>query len=153
MPSNRTSRERRKRPVIYLRLLITALFSEVDDQLRAIPKQPEARLWPSEVVTLGLLHALKLDPKVFSVDITGVARMTSYARDFKEGWVRVAPIGAGSCASWNARRQHLVQCLSETRELLLRIVRRYQVVDDINQALHFARLPVDSPQCMQAGCF
>ena len=38
---------------------ITALFSEVDDQLGAIPKHPEARLWPSEVVTLGLLHALK----------------------------------------------------------------------------------------------
>jgi hypothetical protein len=38
---------------------ITALFSEVDDQLRAIPKHPEAHLWPSEVVTLGLLHALK----------------------------------------------------------------------------------------------
>src|SRR6266446_4360919 len=38
---------------------ITALFSEVDDQLRALPKHPEARLGPSEVVTLGLLHALK----------------------------------------------------------------------------------------------
>ena len=38
---------------------ITALFSEVDDQLRAIPKHPEAHLWPREVVTLGLLHALK----------------------------------------------------------------------------------------------
>ena len=38
---------------------ITALFSEVDDQLRAIPNPPEARLWPGEVVTLGLLHALK----------------------------------------------------------------------------------------------
>ena len=38
---------------------ITALFCEVDEQLRAIPKHPEARLWPSEVVTLGLLHALK----------------------------------------------------------------------------------------------
>jgi hypothetical protein len=38
---------------------ITALFSEVDEQLRAIPKHPEARLWPSEVVTLGLLYALK----------------------------------------------------------------------------------------------
>jgi len=37
---------------------ITALFAEVDDQLRAIPKHPEARLWPSEVGTLGLLHAL-----------------------------------------------------------------------------------------------
>ncbi len=39
--------------------LITALFYEVDEQLRAIPKHPEAHLWPSEVVTLGLLHARK----------------------------------------------------------------------------------------------
>ena len=38
---------------------ITTLFYEVDEQLRAIPKHPEAHLWPSEVVTLGLLHALK----------------------------------------------------------------------------------------------
>src|SRR5205809_1610507 len=38
---------------------ITALFSEVDEQLRTIPKHPEAHLWPSEVVTLGLLHARK----------------------------------------------------------------------------------------------
>jgi hypothetical protein len=38
---------------------ITALFYEVDEQLYAIPKHPEARLWPSEVVTLGLLHALE----------------------------------------------------------------------------------------------
>ncbi len=38
---------------------ITALFYEVDEQLRTMPKHPEARLWPSEVVTLGLLHALK----------------------------------------------------------------------------------------------
>jgi len=37
---------------------ITALFSEVDEQLYAIPTHPEAHLWPSEVVTLGLLHAL-----------------------------------------------------------------------------------------------
>ncbi len=38
---------------------ITALFYEVDEQLRAIPTHPEAHLWPSEVVTLGLLHARK----------------------------------------------------------------------------------------------
>src|SRR5437870_7517730 len=38
---------------------ITALFYGVHDQLRTIPKHPEARLWSSEVVTLGLLHALK----------------------------------------------------------------------------------------------
>src|SRR5438105_6826259 len=38
---------------------ITALFCQVDDHLADLPKHPEARLWPSEVVTLGLLHALK----------------------------------------------------------------------------------------------
>src|SRR4029077_12060138 len=38
---------------------ITALFSQVDEPMRAMPKHPEAHLWPSEVVTLGLLHALK----------------------------------------------------------------------------------------------
>src|SRR5215813_12477228 len=38
---------------------ITALFYEVDEQLGTIPKHPKAHLWPSEVVTLGLLHALK----------------------------------------------------------------------------------------------
>src|SRR5690349_17441992 len=38
---------------------ITALFYEVDEQIGAIPKHPEAHLWPSEAVTLGLLHALK----------------------------------------------------------------------------------------------
>ena len=39
--------------------LIIALFYHVDEQLHALPKHPEAHLWPSEVVTLGLLHALK----------------------------------------------------------------------------------------------
>src|SRR6266436_4442006 len=38
---------------------ITALFYEVEEQMGAIPKHPEAHLWSSEVVTLGLLHALK----------------------------------------------------------------------------------------------
>src|SRR5215831_12173363 len=38
---------------------ITALFSEVDAQLGTIPTHPAAHLWPSEVVTLGLLHARK----------------------------------------------------------------------------------------------
>src|SRR5213594_2220948 len=45
-------------PMIHLDF-ITALFYEVDEQLRALPKHPEAHLWPSEVVTMGLLHALK----------------------------------------------------------------------------------------------
>jgi hypothetical protein len=38
---------------------ITALFYEVDEQMRTMPTPPEAHLWPSEVGTLGLLHALK----------------------------------------------------------------------------------------------
>src|SRR5215471_11824947 len=38
---------------------ITALFYEIDEQMGPIPKHPEAHLWPSEVVTVGLLHALK----------------------------------------------------------------------------------------------
>ena len=38
---------------------ITAFFYEGDEQLRAIPQHPEAHLWPSEIVPLGLLHALK----------------------------------------------------------------------------------------------
>jgi hypothetical protein len=38
---------------------ITAFFCQVDDHLSGIPTHPEAHLWPSEVVTLGLLHACK----------------------------------------------------------------------------------------------
>ena len=34
--------------------LITAVFAEVDAQMGAIPTHPEAHLWPSTVVTLGL---------------------------------------------------------------------------------------------------
>ena len=37
---------------------ITALFCQVDDPLAGIPKHPHATLWPSEIVTLGILHAL-----------------------------------------------------------------------------------------------
>src|SRR5262249_50437852 len=39
--------------------LIIALCDHVDEQLHALPNPPEAPLWPREVVTLGLLHALK----------------------------------------------------------------------------------------------
>jgi hypothetical protein len=38
---------------------ITALFCQVDNQLAGLPTHPEAHLWPGEVVTVGLLHALK----------------------------------------------------------------------------------------------
>jgi hypothetical protein len=38
---------------------ITGLLYAIDEQLRAIPKHPEAHLWPSEVLPMGFLHALK----------------------------------------------------------------------------------------------
>jgi hypothetical protein len=38
--------------------VLIALFYHVDEQLHAMPTHPEAHLWPSEVVTLGVLHAL-----------------------------------------------------------------------------------------------
>ena len=38
---------------------ITELFCRVDDQMGNLPKHSQASLWPSEVVTLGLLHAIK----------------------------------------------------------------------------------------------
>src|ERR1700739_1659554 len=38
---------------------ITALFYEGDEQMGTIPTPPEAHLWPSEGVTLGIVHALK----------------------------------------------------------------------------------------------
>ena len=38
---------------------IIALFCRVDEHMKGVPKHPQATLWPSEVVTLGLLHALK----------------------------------------------------------------------------------------------
>ena len=36
--------------------LVIALFYHVDEQLHDMPKHPEAHLWPSEVVTLGLVE-------------------------------------------------------------------------------------------------
>jgi hypothetical protein len=37
---------------------MTAFFCQIDDQMPDLPKHPHATLWPSEVVTLGILHAL-----------------------------------------------------------------------------------------------
>jgi hypothetical protein len=38
---------------------ITDLFSRVDDRMLDVPKHPQAALWPSELVTLGRLFAIK----------------------------------------------------------------------------------------------
>ena len=39
--------------------LIIALFCVVDDCMGKTAKHPQARLWPSELVTIGVLFALK----------------------------------------------------------------------------------------------
>jgi len=38
---------------------ISELFCRIDDAMKTVPKHPQASLWPSEVVTLGVLFALK----------------------------------------------------------------------------------------------
>jgi hypothetical protein len=38
---------------------ILTLFCPIDDQMAAVPKRPDATLYPSEVVTLALLFAIK----------------------------------------------------------------------------------------------
>ena len=38
---------------------IIALFYAVDQEMLDVPKHPDAKLYPSEVVTLALLHAIK----------------------------------------------------------------------------------------------
>lgn len=38
---------------------ITELFCRIDDTMTGTPKHSQAVLWPSELVTLGMLHALK----------------------------------------------------------------------------------------------
>ena len=38
---------------------ISELFYRIDEAMKDIPKHPLASLWPSELVTLGVLFALK----------------------------------------------------------------------------------------------
>ena len=38
---------------------ITMLFCQIDDQMHDVPKHPQAALYPSELVTLGMLYAFK----------------------------------------------------------------------------------------------
>ena len=39
--------------------IIIAIFVAVDDQLPELKKHPQAKLYPSELVTLGIVFALK----------------------------------------------------------------------------------------------
>lgn len=38
---------------------IIALFCEIDDRMQGVGKHPQAHLWPSELVSIGVLFALK----------------------------------------------------------------------------------------------
>jgi len=38
---------------------ITELFCKVHDRMKDVPNHPQASLWPSELVTIGMLHAIK----------------------------------------------------------------------------------------------
>ena len=40
---------------------IIALFCKIDERMKAVPKHPQASLYPSELVTIGVLLALKGD--------------------------------------------------------------------------------------------
>ena len=45
---------------------ITELFCRGEDTMSDVPKHPQARLYPSELVTLGILFALKgVGPRAF----------------------------------------------------------------------------------------
>ena len=48
---------------------IITLFCEIDEQLGPLPKNPQATLWPSEIVTIGVLFALKGGTRGFQTDV------------------------------------------------------------------------------------
>jgi len=41
--------------------IIVRIFCTVDDQIRVVTKVPQAKLYPSEVVTIGILFVSKGD--------------------------------------------------------------------------------------------
>jgi hypothetical protein len=41
--------------------IIISVFCLVDDRMEEVPKHPQAKLYPSELVAIGLLFALKGD--------------------------------------------------------------------------------------------
>jgi len=50
------------------------MFCRVDDRMLDLPKHPQAALWPSELITLGVLFAIKgVGERAF---FAGLARTT-----------------------------------------------------------------------------
>ena len=52
---------------------ISELFYRVDEAMKDIPKHPLANLWPSEIVTLGILFALERDLRRLGGDVAAAA--------------------------------------------------------------------------------
>lgn len=59
MDANTTERLSDKSLPVSTEEFIIALFCRVDTVMADIPKHPQAQLWPSELITLGILYALK----------------------------------------------------------------------------------------------
>ena len=57
--SFQASHQGRPEATVTTEAFIIAVFCEIDDQLSPLPKHPQAKLWPSEVITIGILFALK----------------------------------------------------------------------------------------------
>jgi hypothetical protein len=86
--------------------LIIALFYHVDEQLHDIPKHPEAHLWPSEVVTLGLLHARNGGgnrPSIAGSHAT-TACCSPASPSGRDSFGSSEPIRTGRKSSWPLRR-------------------------------------------------
>ena len=47
------------RPCLTLIDFITELFCRVDDDMKGVSKDPRSHLWPSELVSIGVLYVLK----------------------------------------------------------------------------------------------
>jgi hypothetical protein len=134
---------------------ITALFYEVDEQLHAIPKHPEAHLWPSEAacpcsLALRRLHSEGWRPSSGwagdGSSLVSVARSRSGAisppRDEPR---RLATLGntralsaldgAGASSSAHGGRATRMEPLSDYAQLQLHFVdsvqRRYEVIRPI----------------------
>ena len=50
---------------------IADLFCRVDDRMKNVPNHSQAALWPSEVVTIGLLFAITSESLFFAIPEMG----------------------------------------------------------------------------------
>ena len=71
---------------------ISELFYRVDETMKDCPKHPLSNLWPSEIVTVGLLFALK-----------GVGNRTFY-RWLSRDWRQLFPALPERTRFWLLRR-------------------------------------------------